>query len=105
MASKLSKYKLSSRLDSYTKGKSLKQMYKSLVARDHPYLSLPRISVKPPKKLCDLTGLPAPYKCPRTALRFYNLSVFKYLRSLSSERSEKYYEMKTYGQNLTNYRR
>lgn len=103
MNNKLSKYKLSSRLNTSNKSKSLKQIYKQLVAQNHPYLSLVKFSVKPPMKICDFTSLPAFYKCPKTHMRFYNLSVFKYLRSLNSEHCEKYYEIKTYGFNLQNY--
>lgn len=105
MNSDLSKYKLLARGSVQTKNRSLKQMYKTMVAQQHSYVTLPRISVRPRKKLCDLTGLPAPYTCPRTLLRFFNLSVFKYLRSLSSEHSEKYYDIKTYGKNMLNNKR
>ena len=102
MGDGLGKYKLLTRSNANIKSKSLKQMYKTMVAQQHPYLTLPRISVRPRRKLCDLTGLPAPYTCPRTLLRFFNLSVFKYLRNLSSEHSEKYYAIKTYGKNMLN---
>lgn len=105
MAKGISKYKLSTRLNTQTKGKTYKQLYKALCAQYHPYLTLPRISVKPRKKLCDFTGMPAPYTCPRTSLRYCNLSVYKYLRSLSSEHNEKYYEIKTYGATMLNNRK
>lgn len=99
------RYKLETWGGTQAKSRSLKQMHKAMVAQQHPYLTLPRISVRPRRKLCDLTGLPAPYTCPRTLLRFFNLSVFKYLRSLSSEHSEKYYAIKTYGKTMLNGRR
>ena len=105
MAGDLGKYKLSTRLGAVGKTKTLKQMHKALLAADHPYLGLARLSVRPQKKLCDLTGLPAPYTCPRTSLRFFNLSVFKYIRAMSSDRNEKYYEIKTYGADLLNYKK
>ncbi|ELA42483.1 uncharacterized protein VICG_00582 [Vittaforma corneae ATCC 50505] len=101
----LSKYKLSTRLTSQIKYKSMKQMYKSLAASFHPYLSLPRFSVKPGRKLCDFTGLPALYTDPRTSLRFYDLSVYKYMQNLPAEISEKYYHNKTYGSGLLNYKK
>lgn len=102
---KLPKYKLSTRLNSQIKYKSMKQMYKSLVAAAHPYLSLSRFSVKPRRKLCDFTGLPTSYTEPRTSLRFYDLSVYKYLQGLSAELSEKFYHNKMYGNSLLNYKR
>ena len=101
----LSRYKLSTRLDSITKNKSLKQLHKSLSAQEHPYVSLVRISTKPPRKLCDLTGLPGPYTCPRTQLRYHNLSVFKYLQELSSEHIEKFFEIKNYASKIYNFRK
>lgn len=98
---KLLKYKLSTKLDSQTKFKSLKQMYKSLCNIYHPYLALTRISIKPRRKLCDFTGLPTVYTCPKTFLRFYDLSVYKYMISLPSEISEGFYENKMYGSRLS----
>lgn len=102
---KLSKYKLSTRLNSQIKYKSMKQMYKSLTLSSHPYLNLPRFSVKHRRKLCDFTGLPTPYTEPRTSLRFYDLSVYKYLQSLSADISEKFYHNKMYGNSLLNYKK
>lgn len=102
---RLSKYKLSTRLDTQTKFKSLKQMYKSLRSTYHPYLALTRISVRPRKKLCDFTGLPTVYTCPKTFLRFYDLSVYKYMVSLPSEISESFYENKMYGSSILSYKK
>merc|ERR1739848_398313 len=34
-------------------------------------------SALPAKKYCDITGLPAPYRDPRTGLRFYDKEVFQ----------------------------
>lgn len=93
----LKNLKLSSRLASQIKYKSLKQMTKGLIQSKHPYFCLARLSQKPRKKLCDFTSLPATYTCPRTYLRFFDLSVYKFLSSLSSEVSEKYYDNKMYG--------
>merc|ERR1711934_368571 len=36
----------------------------------------------PAKKYCDITGLPAPYRDPRTGLRFYDKEVFQTIRDL-----------------------
>lgn len=102
---KLSKYKLSTRLDSQIKYKSMKQMYKQLSTTFHPYLNLVRYSVKPRRKLCDFTGLPTSYTDPRSSLRFYDLSVYKYLQSLSADLSEKFYHNKMYGHSFLNYKK
>ncbi|KAM0681232.1 chromatin-remodeling complex subunit ies6 [Glugoides intestinalis] len=99
---KLPKYKKSTRLDAQIKYKSMKQMYKALNLSQHPYLSLSRFSVKPRRKLCDFTGLPSSYTDPRTSLRFYDLSVYKYLQSLPADISEKFYYNKMYGNILFN---
>lgn len=99
------KYKTSSRIDQSSKNKTLKQMYKALSAEYHPYLTLSRISVRPHKKLCDLTGLPGIYTCPRTLLRYYNISAYKYLQELTSERSEKFFEIRNYASKLFNIRK
>ena len=34
------------------------------------------------KPYCDITGLPAPYKDPKTRLRYHNAEVFQYIRTL-----------------------
>lgn len=96
----LSRYKLKEKGSAEFKNKTLRGLYKSMHREQHPYLGIMRISVKPPRKLCDITGLPAPYTCPRTSLRFFNLSVYKYLRSLSSEQHDMFYQIKTYGSTL-----
>ncbi|KAI5148615.1 INO80 complex subunit C [Enteropsectra breve] len=101
----LNKYKSSTRIGQNIKPKTLKQMYKTLIKQEHPYLALPRIPILPSKRLCDFTGLPAQYTCPRTKLRFYDLSIYKYLRELGSEHSEKYYKMRYYGETLLAYKK
>lgn len=95
-----SKYKLSTRLNTPIKYKSLKQMHKSLTNSFHPYLNLARISIKPRKKLCDFTGLPCDYTCPRTSLRFFDISVYKYMGDLTPELSERFYYNKMYASSM-----
>ena len=80
-------------------------MLKQLSQNYHPYLNLPRISLRPRKHLCDFTGLPTVYTCPRTQLRFFDVSVYKYMISLPSEICEKYYANKMYGNNAYNLNR
>lgn len=101
----VSKYKISTRLDSQIKYKSMKQMYKGLQISNHPYLNLQKMSIKPRKKLCDFTGLPTSYTDPRSSLRYYDLSVYKYLQNLPADLSEKFYNNKMYGNSMLNNRK
>ncbi|KAI1917335.1 hypothetical protein LOZ58_001618 [Ophidiomyces ophidiicola] len=41
---------------------------------------------------CDITGLPAPYKDPKTRLRYHNKEVFRVVRSLGQGVAESYLE-------------
>lgn len=41
-------------------------------------------SLKPKKKYCDITGLPARYKDPKTGLFYYNAEVYQVVRGLGS---------------------
>lgn len=79
------------------KMRSMRQLYKALHAERHPYFALVRFSAKAPRRLCDFTGLPAPYTCPRTDLRFCDLSVFRYMRSLPVEQTTQYFELRAFG--------
>eukprot|EP01116_Phalansterium_solitarium_P000904 TRINITY_DN10749_c0_g1_i2.p1 TRINITY_DN10749_c0_g1~~TRINITY_DN10749_c0_g1_i2.p1 ORF type:complete len:125 (-),score=34.62 TRINITY_DN10749_c0_g1_i2:265-639(-) len=49
-------------------------------------------SVYPSKKYCDITGQPAPYKDPRTRLRYSTAAVFRQIRSpaMTTELVDKY---------------
>lgn len=44
----------------------------------------------PPKKYCDLTGLPAKYTDPATKLRYVDAGVFERVRLLSPEAVQGY---------------
>ncbi|KAI5170477.1 INO80 complex subunit C [Pancytospora epiphaga] len=101
----VSQYKLSTRQGQPNKYKSLKHIQKNPSFQNHPYFGLSRISVKPLRKLCDFTGLPTHYTCPRTSLRYYNVSVYKYLESLNPEHVESYYRIKTYSKSILNMRK
>jgi len=93
----LPKYKLSTRLETNVRYKSFKQLYNQLVSTNHPYLSLTRVPLCIHNKLCDVTGLPAQYTCPRTKLRYYDSSVYQFLHSIGSESTERYYKMRSLG--------
>ncbi|CAM8974291.1 unnamed protein product [Rhodiola kirilowii] len=47
-------------------------------------------SLRPPKKICDITGFEAPYSDPRTKLHYANTEVFKQVRSLPNEYVQRY---------------
>ena len=39
-------------------------------------------SLKPIKKYCDITGLPAKYTEPKSGLHYYDSSVYQYIKTL-----------------------
>jgi INO80 complex subunit C len=83
------------------KFKSLKQMLPQLIETDHKYVQISsRISLQPRRKLCDLTGLPAPYTCPTTHLFYYDLSVYRKIGDLSSDRIQRLFQLRDFGQAL-----
>lgn len=47
-------------------------------------------SIRPLKRICDITGFEAPYLDPRTKLRFANAEVFKTIRSLPNDYVQRY---------------
>lgn len=49
-------------------------------------------NLKHNKNYCDVTGLPAPYKDPKTRLRYHNKEVFGLIRGMPQSTSELYLE-------------
>lgn len=47
-------------------------------------------SLKPKKKYCDITGLPAKYKDPKTGLYYYNAEVYGVVKGLSTTQVQEY---------------
>eukprot|EP01112_Ceratiomyxa_fruticulosa_P023589 TRINITY_DN908_c0_g1_i1.p1 TRINITY_DN908_c0_g1~~TRINITY_DN908_c0_g1_i1.p1 ORF type:complete len:156 (-),score=24.24 TRINITY_DN908_c0_g1_i1:59-526(-) len=47
-------------------------------------------SILPSKKYCDFTGLPAPYRDPKTNLRYSSAHFYPFIRSLSDEHVQSY---------------
>ena len=47
-------------------------------------------SLKPKKKYCDITGLPAKYKDPKTGLYYYNAEVYAVVKSLTTGQVQEY---------------
>ncbi|WEW59193.1 hypothetical protein PRK78_004662 [Emydomyces testavorans] len=54
--------------------------------------SAPSLHAAQQKHYCDITGLPAPYKDPKTRLRYHNKEVFGVVRSLGQGVAESYLE-------------
>lgn len=47
-------------------------------------------SLKPKKKYCDITGLPAKYKDPKTGLYYCNAEIYAVVKSLGTEQVQEY---------------
>lgn len=47
-------------------------------------------SLKPKKKYCDITGLPAKYKDPKTGLYYYNAEVYGVVKGLTTGQVQEY---------------
>jgi INO80 complex subunit C len=47
-------------------------------------------SLKPKKKYCDITGLPAKYKDPKTGLYYYNAEVYAVVKGLTTGQVQEY---------------
>ena len=54
--------------------------------------SAPSLLPSHQKRYCDITGLPAPYKDPKTRLRYHNKEVFGVIRNFGQGVAEKYLE-------------
>ena len=54
--------------------------------------SAPSLDPAHSKPYCDITGLHAPYRDPKTRLRYHNKEVFDVVRSLPQGVAEKYLE-------------
>jgi len=47
-------------------------------------------SLKPKRRYCDITGLPARYQDPKTGLRYHNKEVYGVLKTLSTAQVQEY---------------
>jgi INO80 complex subunit C len=47
-------------------------------------------SLKPKKKYCDITGLPAKYKDPKTGLQYYNAEIYAVISRLNTTQVQEY---------------
>eukprot|EP00173_Palmaria_palmata_P004630 Plantae.Rhodophyta-Palmaria_palmata.ctg6698.p2 GENE.Plantae.Rhodophyta-Palmaria_palmata.ctg6698~~Plantae.Rhodophyta-Palmaria_palmata.ctg6698.p2 ORF type:complete len:119 (-),score=20.05 Plantae.Rhodophyta-Palmaria_palmata.ctg6698:358-714(-) len=101
--SKLSELKVKRRkgiLDVFGgKGKAAKNL-KALLAAEHYDILSPNLpsyvnidappSMRPTKKYCDITGLPAKYTDPKTKVRFATSEAFRFERNLPDHKVEEY---------------
>ncbi|WUR04982.1 putative chromatin-remodeling complex subunit IES6 [Vairimorpha necatrix] len=77
------------------KNKNMKTFAKSLDIFSLKYTEIAsRFSVRPKKKLCVITGLPAMFICPYTRLPYFDSSVYKHFKTLTSEGINFIYETK-----------
>lgn len=47
-------------------------------------------SLKPKKRYCDVTGLPAKYRDPKSGLQYYNVEVYGVVKGLSTQQIQEY---------------
>ena len=83
------------------KFKTLKQLLRTISTSEPKYFSTYNmVSLRRKKKLCDLTGLPANYTCPRTGLHFYDLSVYDEISEMRHEAIDRIKSIRNYGAEL-----
>ena len=108
MKKKSLKFKDSSKslINKKVKFRTLKQLLRTIEKDEPKYFSSQNVvSVRPRKKLCDLTSLPARYTCPKTGLYFYDLSVYEEIGNLRHEMVKRIKELRNYGQELDIFRK
>lgn len=47
-------------------------------------------SLKPKKKYCDVTGLPAKYTDPKTGLYYHNAEIYRFIKALNTSQVQEY---------------
>ncbi|KAJ1668298.1 Co-chaperone [Coemansia sp. RSA 1813] len=52
-------------------------------------------SLKPQKKYCDITGLPAAYADPKTNIRYYSAEVYQIVRTLPPGTEQEYLALRS----------
>ncbi|KAH9411558.1 hypothetical protein HK407_04g06620 [Ordospora pajunii] len=99
-------YKRSSYIGRELRFKSVKQMCVEYTKMNSRYIQISsRISTKATMKLCDITGLPALYRCPYTRLAYYDSSVYKRICELSSENVQRLFKLKEFGKTLVPFKK
>lgn len=71
------------------KNRTLKQLQGRIASESPLYASLfTKVSVQPQLQLCDITGLPAKYICPRTGLQYNSSKVYAKIREMPTESAQ-----------------
>lgn len=87
-----------SRINKNIKYKGIKYNYKLLQAANSKYIeNANKMSVKPEIRLCDITSLPANYKCPRTGLNYHSLEVYEHIKDMKIEFAQSYIALRNFG--------
>lgn len=95
-----------SRINKNIKYRGVKYNYKSLQADNSKYIeNANKMSIKPDVRLCDITGLPGNYKCPRTGLYYYNLDVYEQIKDLKIEVAQSYIALRNIGKNIYSFQK
>lgn len=95
-----------SRINKNIKYKGVKYNFKLLQAENAKYVeNANKMSIKPEYKLCDITGLPGDYKCPRTGLYYYDLDVYEQIKDMKIEVAHSYIAMRNIGKNIYSFQK
>ncbi|RVD91280.1 hypothetical protein TUBRATIS_22720 [Tubulinosema ratisbonensis] len=88
------------------KFKTLKQLQKTMETEELKYMSIfTNKSARPPKKLCDITGLPAKYTCPRTGLYFFDTACYDLICESRMENNDKIKSLRFFGADLNPFKK
>lgn len=89
--------------DNKTRG--IKFLTKKLKENEPEFFTLiNRVSVRPKMKLCDITGLPANYTCPKTRLNYFDKDVYYHLLNMNTDTIKSVLVVKNFGMNLSTFK-
>lgn len=95
-----------SRINKNFKYKGIKYHHKQLQQDKSLYLeNANKLSIRCAKRLCDITGLPAKYKCPRTGLYYHDLLVYDFIRNMKMETVKNYINLRFFGKNIYSFQK
>ncbi|KCZ76757.1 hypothetical protein H311_02238, partial [Anncaliia algerae PRA109] len=88
------------------KFKTLKQLQKTFETEEVKYMALfTNRSLRPAKKLCDITGLPAKYTCPRTGLFYYDTACYNLICESKIDNIDRIKSLKCFGLSLNPFKK
>ncbi|EJW02850.1 hypothetical protein EDEG_02763 [Edhazardia aedis USNM 41457] len=89
------------RINQNIKYKGLKYNLKQLKADHSQYIKNAfTVGKQSFKAVCDITGLPARYKCSKTGIFCHDLSVYEFVREMKSEDFKRYLAQRNIGKNI-----